>query len=128
MGDWTKKHLSEVQDQAKEHGYGEIGESRFAAKDLGATDTGVAYHILRPGKRQGFAHRHDQAEEVHVIIAGSGRVKLDDEVVEVRTLDALRLAPDVKRQFEAGPDGMAYLVFGPHRPKDGELDPEFWTD
>jgi mannose-6-phosphate isomerase-like protein (cupin superfamily) len=128
MGDWTKKHLNEVHDAGKEYGYAEIGESRFPAKDLGATDTGVAYHVLKPGKRQGFGHRHDQAEEVHVVIAGSGRVKLDDEIVELETLDALRLAPDVKRRFEAGPEGMAYLVFGPRHEKDGQLDQEFWTD
>ena len=128
MADWTKKQLPETHDSAPDFGFGEFGEAHFAGKELDATETGVAYHVLKPGKRQAFGHRHDNAEEVHVILSGSGRVKLDDEVVDVAPLDALRLAPHVKRQFEAGPDGLSYVVFGPHHDKDGELDKEFWTD
>jgi mannose-6-phosphate isomerase-like protein (cupin superfamily) len=125
---WTKKNLSEVKDAAVDFGYAETQESRFAARDLEAQTTGVAYHVVKPGKRQAFAHRHENAEEVHVILSGSGRVKLDDEIVELEPLDALRLAPEVTRQFEAGPDGLTYVVFGPHHDKDGELDSTFWTD
>jgi mannose-6-phosphate isomerase-like protein (cupin superfamily) len=128
MAGWTKKNLKDVTDAAAGAGFGELGEARFATSALDADGTGLAYHVLKPGKRQGFGHRHDQAEEVHVVLSGSGRVKLDDEVVELQPMDALRVAPSVTRQFEAGPDGLAYLVFGPHHEKDSELDKEFWAD
>src|SRR3954454_5978132 len=121
MAGWTKKHLPETKDSAPDFGFGDRAEAHFAWKELEATETGLAYHVIKPGKRQGFGHSHDQAEEIHVILSGSGRVKLDDEVVELEPLDALRLAPGVKRQFEAGPDGLSYVVFGRHYEKDGEL-------
>jgi mannose-6-phosphate isomerase-like protein (cupin superfamily) len=125
---YTKKNLNEVEDMAAKNGMSDMGEARFARTDLDAGATGLAYHRLNPGKRQGFGHKHENAEEVHVVIAGSGRVRLDDEIVELNTLDALRLAPEVTRSFEAGPDGMDFLVFGPHHEKDGELLQDFWKD
>jgi mannose-6-phosphate isomerase-like protein (cupin superfamily) len=128
MADWTKKNLSEVKDAAKDYGFSEIGEAHFARGELGAELTGLAYHVLRPGKRQGFGHSHENAEELHVILSGSGKLRLDDEVIDVAPLDAIRVAPSVMRKFEAGPDGLAYVVFGPHVEKDGNLDREFWTD
>lgn len=126
---YTIKNLADVDDVAAKNGFGEIGEAHFARGALAAEDTGIAYHVLRPNKRQGFAHRHDDAEEINVVISGGGRVKLDDEVHEIRALDAVRIAPKVTRQFEAGPEGMTYVVFGPHHEKDGELIHEgFWDD
>ncbi len=125
----TIKNLNDVTDAAVKGGFSEMGEAHFAGGALDADDTGLAFHKLNPGKRQAFAHRHDEAEEINVVIAGSGRVKLDDEIVEIGPLDAIRVAPKVTRQFEAGPDGLQYLVFGPHHEKDGELIHEgFWED
>ncbi|MGI8513333.1 MAG: cupin domain-containing protein [Solirubrobacteraceae bacterium] len=126
MSDYTKKNLSEVKDSAAEFGVGEIQEARFADGDVDAQDTGFSHHVLKPGKRQGFGHKHDKAEEVYVVIAGSGRIKLDDEVVELERLDAIRIAPQVKRALEAADDGLEYLAFGPKHKGDGDLDQEFW--
>ena len=125
---YTKKNLSEVKDSAPEFGFGEIGEARFAMGDLEAQETGLAYHRLKPGKRQAFSHTHDEAEEVYVVLKGGGRLKLDDEVIEIGPLDAIRIAPQVERAMEAGDDGLEYLAFGPHRKGDGALnhDPGFW--
>lgn len=125
---YTKKNLRDVKDSAVDFGFSEIGESRFAMGELGAEQTGLAYHKLNPGKRQAFSHTHEEAEEVCVVLRGSGRLKLDDEVIEVAALDAVRVAPQVERAFEAGEDGLEYLVFGPHRKGDGALnhDPSFW--
>ncbi|HEX5147055.1 MAG TPA: cupin domain-containing protein [Conexibacter sp.] len=126
---YTIKNLADVDDAAVRGGFAEMGEAHFAGGALDAEDTGVAYHVLRPNRRQAFAHRHDQAEEINVVISGSGRVKLDDEVHDVHALDAIRVAPSVTRQFEAGPEGMSYVVFGPHHARDGELIREgFWED
>src|SRR5437868_1969366 len=94
---YTKKKLTEVEDSAPKFGYGEVQEARFANDELDAERTGVSHHRVKPGKRQGFAHKHEDAEEVYVVIAGTGRVKLDDEIVEITELDAIRVAPSVVR-------------------------------
>jgi uncharacterized cupin superfamily protein len=126
---YTIKNLASVDDSAPKFGYAEVGEAHFAGRALEAERTGIAYHVLRPSRRQAFAHRHDDAEEIAVVIAGEGRVKLDDEICELQALDAIRLAPNVTRQFEAGPEGMSYVVIGPHYERDGELIFEgFWDD
>jgi mannose-6-phosphate isomerase-like protein (cupin superfamily) len=126
---YSIKNLREVEDMAPKHGLGEIGEARFARGDLEAERTGLALHVLRPGKRQGFAHRHHEAEEIYVVLAGSGRVKLGDDVRDIGPMDAIRVAPEVVRAFEAGGDGLEVLVFGPHHERDGELVREgFWDD
>lgn len=118
---WTKKNLRDVDDAASALGGKGGFEARFATGDLEASRTGLAHETLAPNGRSPFAHRHEEAEEIYVVLAGSGRAKLDDEVVELRQLDALRVAPPVLRAFEAGPDGMEILVFGPRHQGDGEL-------
>lgn len=125
---YTLKNLQEVEDQAVEFGIGEIQEARFPAEDVGAESTGFGHQVIHPGKRQGFAHRHVAAEEVYVVIGGAGQVKLDDEIIELGRLDALRVAPGVTRQFEAGPDGLELLAFGPRHKGDGEIIQGFWED
>ncbi len=81
-----------------------------------------------PGKRSPFVHRHEDAEEIYVILGGSGRVKLDDQIADVRRLDTIRVAPEVARAFEAGPEGLEFLAFGPHHPGDGEPVDDPWAD
>lgn len=99
----------------------------MARQDLEAEHTGVTHFRLRPGKRSPFVHRHAEAEEIYVVLAGSGRVKLDDELADVAVLDAIRIAPSVARAFEAGPDGLELLAFGPHHPGDGEPVDDPWV-
>ena len=125
MSDWTIENLLSVEDQVRN---GELGEARFARSALGAQHTGLVYHVLRPGRRQAFAHRHEEAEEVAVVLSGSGRLNLDSEIIEIAAMDAIRIAPHVTRAFEAGPEGLEFLVFGPHHERDGELVHDFWAD
>jgi mannose-6-phosphate isomerase-like protein (cupin superfamily) len=123
---YTIKNLRDVEDVAPKSGFDAIQEARFARRDLEAADTGLAYHPVKPGQR-GFGHRHENAEEIYVVVGGSGRIKLDDEVKEIGEFDAIRVAPTVVRAFEAGPDGLELLVFGPHHEGDGELLHDFWS-
>jgi mannose-6-phosphate isomerase-like protein (cupin superfamily) len=125
---FTHKNLTEVHDSAPDFGLDEVQEARFATGDLGAEHTGVGHLRVKPGRRQAFAHRHDEAEEVYVVLGGSGRMKLDDEVVELQPLDAVRVAPGVTRQFEGGPEGIELIVFGPRHERDGEVFPGWWSD
>ncbi len=128
MSSWSIENLEAVEDSAAAHGMGDRMEARFATKAVGAEATGLSLHRIKPGRRQGFGHVHVDAEEVYVVLSGSGRVKLDDEVRDLTRLDAIRLAPAVKRAFEGGPDGLELLAFGPLTPGDGEILPEFWPE
>ena len=84
---------------------------------------------LKAGKRQPFGHKHDEAEEVYVVIAGKGRIKLDDEIVSLGPLDAIRVAPGVTRAFEAGPENdLELLAFGRRHEGDGEVIQGWWAD
>jgi mannose-6-phosphate isomerase-like protein (cupin superfamily) len=105
-----------------------VQEARFPWRALEAQETGLAYHVIKPGQH-GSAHRHEAAEEIYVVIRGTGRINLDGEIVELRALDAVRVAPQVARAFEAGPEGLELLVFGPHREGDWEfLEKDPWQD
>jgi quercetin dioxygenase-like cupin family protein len=118
--DYTIKNLSDVEDMAPRFGFDKVQEARFPWRALGAQDTGLAYHRIKPGQR-GSAHRHEAAEEIYVVIGGGGRVSLDGRIESLRRLDAVRVAPQVARAFEAGPDGLDLLAFGPHHEGDGEF-------
>ncbi len=120
------KNLRDVEDSAQQFGFSETQEARFPREDLGAETIGLAYHVLYPGKRQAFAHRHRDAEEVYVVLSGAGRMKLDDEVVEIEPMDAIRVEPQVARSFEAGAEALALLAFGPRHEGDGEILQDFW--
>jgi uncharacterized cupin superfamily protein len=124
---YAKKNLRDVQDMAVQHGLSDTQEARFPRTDLGAEQTGVSYLIVKPGKREAFAHRHRTAEEIYVVLAGSGRVKLDDELVDLAPLDAVRVSPGVTRAFEAGADGLEVLIFGPRVESDSEMVRDFWA-
>lgn len=121
-------NLTETVDSAPQFGLEEIGEAHFAREELDAQTTGFSFHVLRPGKRQPFGHRHDRAEEVYVVVSGGGRMRLDDEVIDISELDAIRVEPSVLRAFEAGDDGLSVLAFGARHDKDGEVVNGFWKD
>jgi mannose-6-phosphate isomerase-like protein (cupin superfamily) len=125
---YTIKNLREVQDMAPKFGFDAVQEARFPGRDLGAAATGLAFHVVKPGQRQAFAHRHQEAEEIYVVLSGRGRMKLDAEITEVGPLDAIRVAPQVARAFEAYDEGLELLAFGPRHEGDGEiLREDFWA-
>ena len=126
--DYTIKNLTEVEDMAASQGFGEVQEARFAHEDLDAEQSGISLQKVKPGKRHAFAHRHKEAEEVYVVIRGSGRVKLGDEVEDVRELDAIRVAPSVTRAFEAGDEGLELIAFSPRAKGDAEIVQDFTWD
>ena len=125
---YTQINLDEVEDAAPGNDLGSYWEARVARVALGAEQTGVAHFRLRPGKRSPFAHRHASAEEIYVVLGGSGQIKLDAELFDVRPLDAIRVAPAVVRAFEAGPEGLEFLAFGPDHGSDGEAVHDPWIE
>ena len=126
MSSFAIKNLKDIDDSAP---VDEI-EGRFARKFLDSEHLGVSYFRYAPGFRATVGHRHRTQEEAYVVVGGSGRVKLDDEVVELKRWDALRVAPEVVRGFEAGPDGLELIAIGADRPEggDGEMVRDWWTD
>ena len=125
---YAKKNLLDVKDSAAGHGLSSHQEARFPQQDLGAEQTGMNFLIVKPGQREAFAHRHRTAEEIYVVIEGTGRVKLDEDLVELAPLDAVRVSPGVARSFEAGSTGLRVLIFGPRVESDGEMVQDFWSE
>jgi mannose-6-phosphate isomerase-like protein (cupin superfamily) len=125
---YTVKNLKEIEDSAVAGGLSPDLEARFARKPLEAEQGGLSYQRFAPGYRSSFGHTHEDQEEIYVILSGSGRLKLDDDVVEVGPWDAVRIARDVTRAFEAGPEGAELLAFGAGRAGDAEVLPGWWSD
>ena len=115
MSNHTVVNLKEVENQAEKFGFAPDLEARFAAGDLGLEKTGLSYQALAPNLRMPFGHRHREQEEIYVVLTGTGRMNVDGEVLEIRALDAVRVAPDAARSFEAGPEGLAFVAFGAPR-------------
>ncbi|MEA2406934.1 MAG: hypothetical protein QOE69_1053 [Thermoleophilaceae bacterium] len=128
MSDWTIVNFLEIEDTATAQVDGI--EGRFGRTHLGSRDLGVSLWRYEPNFRSPVSHRHREQEEVYVVSAGSGRVRLDDEVHELRHWDVVRCAPEVVRAFEAGPDGLELIAIGGPKPEggDGELVDTPWPD
>ncbi|HSO98253.1 MAG TPA: hypothetical protein VLP43_04815 [Solirubrobacteraceae bacterium] len=127
MPDYTLTNmLRDVPDAAAQRS--DDIEAHFARSHIDSEHLGVSLFRYGAGFRAPFGHRHREQEEVYVVTSGSGRVRLEDEIVELAQWDILRVAPQVARGFEAGPDGLEILAVGNDRPEggDGEMLPEFW--
>jgi mannose-6-phosphate isomerase-like protein (cupin superfamily) len=125
---FTHINLDSLDDAAVAGGFSHRWEARVARVALYAEQTGVTHFRLRPEMRSPFAHRHVRGEEIYVILSGTGRVKLGDELIDVWPLDAIRVAPEIVRAFEAGPEGLEFLAFGPHHDGDGEQVDDPWVE
>jgi quercetin dioxygenase-like cupin family protein len=105
-------------------------EGRFARAHLDSRDLGVSHFRYAPNLRSTMGHRHGEQEEAYIVVAGSGRVMLDDEVHELNQWDVVRVSPPVTRAFAAGPDGMDVIAIGGPKPegRDGEMLEVVWPD
>jgi mannose-6-phosphate isomerase-like protein (cupin superfamily) len=130
VADYTRVNLrSDVKDMAPEYGMEGI-ESRFARQNLALENSGLSLFRLDPGYRAPFGHTHSEQEEIYVIVAGSARVAVGDEIVEASQWDAVRIAPGVLHGMEAGPDGAEILAFGAPNTdnKDAEMEQGWWPE
>ncbi|HVN60598.1 MAG TPA: cupin domain-containing protein [Gaiellaceae bacterium] len=130
MSGYTKKNLrTDVEDQAPRFGMPAELEARFARTALDGETFGLSLLTLAPGFRIPFGHRHEGQEEVYVVVRGSARIKVDDELVELGEWDAIRFDTGTMRAVEAGPDGVEYLAFGAgDDPRDAEIVQGWWGD
>ncbi len=118
MPDYAIVNLLEIDDSVE----GKVPglEGRFGRKLLGSRDLGVSHWRYAPDTRNPVGHSHREQEEAYVVVAGSGRVLLDDEVREIRQWDVVRIAPAVVRAFASGPDGLELIAVGGPKPEGGD--------
>jgi len=122
-------NLMELENRAREGG--PTLEARFARSEIESEHIGVSHFRYAPGRRSNRGHSHTEQEEVYVVLSGSGRVKLDDELADVRPWDVVRVAPGTFRGFAAGPEGLELLAIGSDRPEGGDgvqSDDDWWGD
>jgi uncharacterized cupin superfamily protein len=128
-GTYGLVQLRELDDAAVAGGLSETLEARFARDALGCAKIGISLQRVKPGTRAPFGHRHENDEEVYVVLAGSGRALVEGEPIELRPWSALRVPPGSLRAFEAGDEGLEYIAFGTHTEGDrGELIEPSWPD
>ena len=129
MSGYTKTNLRSVEDSAPKFKMPSEMQARFARTPIGGETLGLSLFSLEPGFRIPFGHKHASQEEVYVIVKGSGRIKVEDEVVDVKQWDAVRFDKDTMRDVEAGPDGIEYVAFGAGEDaREVEMAQDWWTE
>ena len=130
MANYTKLNLREdVENQSPKFGIDEM-EFRSARVPLEMENAGLSFLRLDPNYRVPFGHHHNRQEEVYILVGGSAKLKLDDEILDLGPWDAVRIHKDTMRNFEAGPDGAEVIAFGAPNtgPGDGPMEQGWWTD
>jgi len=129
VADYTHLNLKEVEDQAPKFRLSDL-EFRSAKVPLELQNAGISYLRLAPNFRVPFGHHHKTQEEIYVLVSGSARLKLDDEIIELKPFDAVRIAKETMRGYEGGPEGAEIIAIGaPHTGSgDGPTTQDWWTD
>ena len=130
MANYTKLNLrKEVEDQAPKFGMDDL-EFHTARVPLELENSGVSFLRIAPNYRMPFGHTHNEQEEVYILVDGSVRLKLDDEILELEPWDAIRIHKDTMRNLEGGPEGAEIILFGAPNAGSGdaEMTQDWWTD
>jgi mannose-6-phosphate isomerase-like protein (cupin superfamily) len=130
MANYTIQNLKDVDDQAPNFGLSPNLEARMARVPLELENSGVSYQRIAPNFRLPFGHTHNVQEEIYVVVSGSLRAKLDDDVVELKQWDAVRVPRETMRSFEGGPEGAELIAFGAPNtgPGDANVQQGWWID
>ena len=131
MANYTKLNLrKEVEDQAPKFDMSPEMEYRPGRAALDLENSGVSFFKLQPDFRVPFGHKHNEQEEVYIVVDGTARVKLDDEILELEPWDAVRIHKDTMRNLEGGPEGATILLFGAPNAGSGDaqMTQGWWPD
>jgi mannose-6-phosphate isomerase-like protein (cupin superfamily) len=131
MAGYSVQNLNEVQNQGENFGINpDEMQLRMAKDPLECQNAGVTLLRLGPGYRAPFGHKHKTQEEIYILVKGDARMKIEDEVVELQPMTAVRVDPGTMRGYEAGSEGADLIVIGAPRtgPGDGDMEPGWWSD
>jgi quercetin dioxygenase-like cupin family protein len=128
MSDYKIVNIRELEDMAVKFGMSPNMEARFGRSATDAEQGGFSYQRFAPNFRQPFGHRHRDQEEFYIVLSGGGQVTLGEDARPIQQWDAIRVAPNTARAFEAGDDGLEILVFGAGEGGDSEVLKSFWDD
>jgi len=105
-------------------------EFRAATKALDLEESALSYQRVPPGYRFPYGHTHTKQEEVYVVVRGSGRMKIGDDIVDLAQGDLVRVSPGVWRCTEAGDEGLEVLAVGAPitEENDAEIEQGWWAE
>ncbi len=128
MPGYTIKNLMDIEDAASGRAQGV--QARFARSHIDSEHIGLTRITYEPDVRSPMGHSHREQEEVYLLLAGSGQMKLDDDIVELRQWDVVRVAPATVRAMHSGPEGLDLIAIGSDRPEggDGVVAPADWWE
>jgi mannose-6-phosphate isomerase-like protein (cupin superfamily) len=130
MADYTLVNLQDIEDMAPKFGHSPGLSARGARQPLEMQNSGLGLYRLGPSFRTPFGHRHETQEEVYVVLDGSARIKIEDEVIDLHQWDAIRVAAGLAHCIEGGPEGAQYLAFGAPNTNNGDIEmlQGWWKD
>ena len=131
MASYTVQDLNQVQNQGENFGLNpDEYQVRMAKDPLGCQHAGISLVRLGPGYRVPFGHSHKTQEEIYVLVKGGARIKIEDDIVDMEPMTAVRVDPGAMRAFEAGSEGADLIAIGAPKtgPGDGEVTPGWWSD
>lgn len=131
MGNYTALNLRQLENQGERFGLNpDELQLRMGKDPLHCANAAVSYLRLGPGYRIPFGHRHNRQEEIYVLVNGTARMKIEDDVVELEPLTAVRVAPETMRGMEGGPDGAELIAIGAPKTGSGDADMQqgWWSD
>jgi mannose-6-phosphate isomerase-like protein (cupin superfamily) len=129
IGGYTVCEVGDVPD-AFEGKY--PGEMRFLTGPLDAEQVALTHRRMPPqsGGKGSYGHRHKTQEELYLVLSGRLQFKLDDEVIELGPLAAVRVAPQTVRSvWNEGPEEAVLLITSTRVEdvrQDVELVEDFW--
>ena len=95
MSDYTIKRLEEIDDVLGDY----PGEMRMMTTELGAEQVAFTFRRMpqHTGGKGSYGHRHKLQEEVYFVVSGQLQFKLGDEIVDLESGTAVRVAPETWR-------------------------------
>jgi mannose-6-phosphate isomerase-like protein (cupin superfamily) len=128
MADYQIVQLEDVDDWLGDY----PGEMRGITYAIGAEQVALTHRRMpqNTGSKGSYGHRHRTQEEIYFVLSGRLQFKLDDEIVEVGSRQAVRVPPQTWRGVWNDEPEDAELVIVSTRIEDGPADtetiPDFW--
>jgi mannose-6-phosphate isomerase-like protein (cupin superfamily) len=126
---YTIRRLEEVPDA---FGGAYPGSMRFLTEDLGCEQLAFTHRVMPPqsGGKGAYGHRHRTQEEIYFVISGTLQFKLENEIIDVGSGSAVRVAPQTVRSiWNEGPEEAELVICSVRLddPRaDGEIVQDFW--